>query len=103
MIRLDTDRAKEFGFTSDKFEGWLWRQGDIVSISFIISKQPGRGNFLHMMRTIMGKGYTIHVPTPSARMRMICEKLGATQKIIEDKMMGPVEIMEIQPIKQEVT
>ena len=62
IITLDTDRAKVLGFTSDKYEGYLWKQGDAVIVSFIVSKQ--RGNFRELVRRIHALGLTVKVPTP---------------------------------------
>ena len=74
IINLDTDRAKVLGFTSDKYEGYLWKQGDAVMVSFIVSKQ--RGNFRELVRHIHALGLTVKVPTPLGRMQEILLKNG---------------------------
>jgi len=66
IINLDTDRAKILGFTSDKYDGYLWKNGEAVIISFIISKQ--RGNFHELVRQIHALGLTVKVPTPLGQM-----------------------------------
>ena len=74
IINLDTDRAKLLGFTSDKYDGYLWRQGDAIMVSFIVSWQ--RGNFRELVRRIHALGLTVKVPTPLGRMQEILLKNG---------------------------
>lgn len=74
IINLDTDRAKVLGFTSDKYEGYLWKQVDAVMVSFIASKR--RGNFRELVRRIHALGLTVKVPTPLGRMQEILVKNG---------------------------
>ena len=76
IIKLDGKRGKRLGFTSDLFDGYLWKQAKRITISFIISLQEGRGHLKTLFDRIESLGYTIAVPTPSNRMRMICEKRG---------------------------
>jgi len=76
IINLDTDFAKELGFTSDKFYGYLWISKNTIWISFIESKQQGKGHFKALLDTIKEKGYDIIVPTPFPRMEAICLKWG---------------------------
>jgi len=85
IIRLDTSRAREFGFTSDKFKGWLWKVDKYIYISFITSKQPGRGHLSKLFDAILSKGYGIKVPTPSALMRAILMKKGIMRRDEFDK------------------
>jgi len=70
-IELDSSFGKKLGFTSDKFEGYLWLEGDYVMISLIISKLPGQGNLLKLFDRILSLGYGIKVPVPSVKMSMI--------------------------------
>ncbi len=72
IIDLDTPLAEELGFTSDKFDGYLWKKGNYIVISFIISLQERQGNLKKLFSKIMDKGYGIKVPTPFARMQKIC-------------------------------
>jgi hypothetical protein len=79
IINLDSDKAKELGFTSDLFEGWLWiddTNNEFLWISFIESLSPGKGNLKKLFDTIESKGYHLIVPSPFARMEMICKKRG---------------------------
>jgi len=90
IIHLDTKRGKLFGFTSDKFDGWLWKKGNYIYISFIVSKKPGQGNLSLLLNKILEKGYGIKVPTPSAKMRAILLKKGFTRKYEFDKCLKEV-------------
>ena len=71
LIELDMDRAETFGFTSDKFDGWLWLKDGYVYISFIISLKPNQGNLAGLFSQISSLGYGIKVPTPFAKMKAI--------------------------------
>ncbi len=83
MIELDSARAKELGFTSDRFDGWLWDEGDNVFISFIESKDEGKGNLRQLIQTIWDEGKTVKVPTPSTRMAMILARMGFRPTMID--------------------
>ena len=76
LIYLDTPFAKELGFTSDKFDGWLGENNGYIYISFIESHQPGEGHLSELFENILKQGYGIKVPTPSAHMKAIIEKKG---------------------------
>ena len=76
IINLDSKRGKRLGFTHDLFDGYLWKRDKRIIISFIESRDPGKGHLKALFDRIESLGYTIAVPTPSNRMRMICEKRG---------------------------
>jgi len=76
IIELGSQDAIALGFTKDKFDGYLWRKGDYVVISFIVSRQAGQGNLSKLFETIESKGYGIKVPTPFTRMQSIIMKKG---------------------------
>lgn len=76
MIDFSDPLAEEFGFTKDKFSGYLWIKDKTIFISFIESLQQGKGNLKNLFDTIESKGYDILVPTPFPRMQRICEKRG---------------------------
>lgn len=97
IINLDSKFAKTIGFTSEKFNGYLWKKGRVIIVSFIISLQEGQGNFLKLIKNIQKQKYIIHVPTPSARMRKIMREAGAKEIVEHDATLGPVEIMELLP------
>ena len=79
IIELDTNRAKEFGFTSDLFIGYLWKRENTIFISYIESKFPNRGNFTSLMKNIWSRGFKIAVPTPFAGMKQILMENGFKQ------------------------
>ncbi len=54
-----------------EFDGYLSEQGTGVFISFIQSKQEGKGNFLRLLSELKEKYEWIKIPTPSTRMCMI--------------------------------
>ena len=76
IIELGTPLANELGFTSDKFDGYLWKKDTHVVISFIISLHERQGNLRRLFESITDKGFGIKVPTPFDRMRKICMKNG---------------------------
>ena len=78
MIKPDSEKGKELGFTSDKFseDSYLWEDGKLMFISFIVSKQEHKGNLRALFDAIEAKGYSIVVPTPMDRMIGICERRG---------------------------
>lgn len=73
-IELDTERARRLGFTKKKYDGYLWKTGNAIIISFIESKK--RGNFRELVRRIHELGLTVKVPTPLGRMMEIVRKNG---------------------------
>lgn len=83
IIKLDSKNGKQFGFTKDKFSGWLWKHNQFIWISFIESLQPHKGNLKQLFDTIEEKGYNIIVPTPFPRMKSICFKRGMKYTHIE--------------------
>lgn len=74
IIELDSDRGKQLGFTTDRFDGYLWKVGDSVYVSFIMSRQ--RGNFRSLVNTILSHGWTVKIPTPLGEMNRIVKKNG---------------------------
>jgi len=87
MIKLDSEFGKRIGFTSDKFAGWLWLMDKTIIISFIVSVQEGKGNLSKLFSTLGGLGYTIEIPTPSARMMSIAKTKGFKQRFVYDETM----------------
>ncbi len=73
IISLDTPRAKQFGFTSGKFMGWLWKSDGYIIISMIQSLKGNQGNLSNLFENILNKGYGIKVPTPLGKMQSILE------------------------------
>jgi hypothetical protein len=99
MIELDSDFGKEIGFTSDKFTGgfmggsYLWRNGDRIIISFIESKNEGKGDLSRLFNSIEALGLRVAVPTPMLRMRAILKRKGFKPHG-EYSEMGTVEMWE---------
>jgi len=93
IIILDSNEGKELGFTSDKFDGWLWKKNDEIIISFIQSLKPGKCNLVKLFNRIREMDYKISIPNPFSRMEMICKKYGMRKIIKKDDIMGPVECM----------
>ena len=74
-IKLDSKFGKKIGFTSDRFtSSWLWKTGNYIYISMIISKQENKGYVTTLFDNILKEGYGIKVPTPFAKMVSICAK-----------------------------
>jgi len=90
---IDTPTTKRWGFVDSKFFGYLWKNGNVITISFIESLKPGQGNFRRLLDAIEADGYSIQVPTPSGRMREILRKRGFIEKMIMDGELGAVEVM----------
>jgi len=78
-IKLDSEKGKKLGFTSDLFSRYLWERDGYIFTSFIISKNEGKGNLRKLFETILKAGFGIKVPTPFPRMEAICKKLGFRQ------------------------
>ena len=76
MIKVDSERGKELGFTSGFFtaDSYLWEQPKRILISLIESRTPG--SFRMLVRKIHEQGKDVAVPTPLGRMRRIVEKCG---------------------------
>ena len=99
IINLDTERGRELGFTHDRYEGYLWKVGDSIIISFIESKQ--RGNFRELVQRIHALGLTVKVPTPLGRMHEILLKNGCRHTIepFSDEDPIPCEVWVLPPPK----
>jgi len=93
IIKLDSEFGRKLGFTSDKFEGWLWRDGNDIWISFIKTKHEGRGDLSRLFETILEMGYTIKVPTPVGKMKLILINKGFKRTIEFDERTG--ELIEV--------
>lgn len=77
MIQPGDKGTEQFGFTPDKFDGYLWLEGDdMVWVSLIISKEEGKGNLRALFDAIEANGLKIIVPTASNRMTDICKRRG---------------------------
>lgn len=95
IIELDSDAGKILGFTSDRFDGYLWRAGQSVSISFIQSYE--RGNFRALVARIHELGLRVDVPTPLGRMQSIVRRNNYSRRIVNDPALGAVEVWSLAP------
>ena len=98
-ILPDSFWGKEFGFTSDKFEGYLWKEGHWVIISQIESLNPCKGNFKRLVRSIKDFVFDVAVPTPMRQMEEILKRWGWKPIQVVDKTFGTVELW-IEPGKK---
>lgn len=92
IINLDSKNGNKLGFTSDNFDGYLWKQGDDIWISVIISKNSGKGNLSRLFKAILHKGYNIKVPTPFSKMEAILRNHGFEFTKEVDAKFGEVEV-----------
>ncbi len=100
MIEPDSEVGKFFGFTSDKFGGWIWKDKKTICISMIFSLQEGQGNFGTLCKNILSKGYTVQIPTPMGKMEQIVRKNGykmIVRPFNPPEIMDPVEVWELKP------
>ena len=98
IVNLGDPFADEIGFTADKFDGYLWKIGQAVYISFIVSKQPGCGHLSVLFDALWERGYTIKVPTPFPTMKAILSEKGFQAKREEWEEIGEsVEVWEKEP------
>jgi hypothetical protein len=93
LIEPDSPLALEFGFSSDRWAGYLWRDGDCILLSLVIARQPGRGSLSRLIRAVEARGYRVAIPTPLWRMRAILEHWG-WQPREERYLNEPVEVWE---------
>lgn len=104
-IKLDSTIAKELGFTSDRFSGWLWKKNQYIIISFIESLHQGEGNLSKLFNKIISKGYGIKVPTPFPKMKAILINKGFKRT---ESPFQPPHIMDLceiwirEPVEQSV-
>jgi hypothetical protein len=97
MVRLGSAFANEIGFTPDLFEGYGWVKDGAFYVSLIISLHPGQGNFRTMVDRVLAKGLTVKVPTPSARMRGICQRSGFQRSTEYAPVMGEYDVLVKKP------
>lgn len=93
QIKLDSVFGKELGFTSDLFDGYLWKKNNEMWISFINSKKPRNGNLSKLFDELWSRGFVVCVPTPSVLMSAILIKKGFKQTFQYEKV--PNEDVEV--------
>jgi|GEM_PF-3326921 len=76
VIDVDSEFAKEIGFTSDGFRdySYLYKDGEVLWISLVVTIK--KGAFCEMMKNIEDLGLNFKIPTPSERMIEIGEGQG---------------------------
>jgi len=94
IIDLDTERGKQFGFTSNLFQSgsYLWKRGNRIAVSFIECVQKGQGHFSALLNRIHKQGFTVAVPTPFAHMEAILKHKGFTHTTEQCETLGQVEV-----------
>jgi hypothetical protein len=98
MIGIGSEAAGRLGFTADKFCGWLWKTGDAIYVSFVVSRQPGQGNFSALVDSILSNGCAVKVPTPLGKMRDILQHKGFSPSMeFDDELGEAVEVWCKQP------
>ena len=93
VININSPAAKHLCFTSDRFNphSYLWRTGNTITISFIMSKQ--KGNFCKLMKRIVEMGFDFEIPTPSGRMVEIAKKQGWVFRQKNCEVFGSIDII----------
>lgn len=87
-----------FGFTPERFDGWLWKKDGKIIISFIQSLQPEQGHFKALVKAIHDAGYPVVVPTPLGRMAHILAHWGFTHsRVWDDVYQDNVELWTKKP------
>jgi hypothetical protein len=67
-----------FGFSLNDFapDSYLWRRGNEIMVSLIIARNPGKGAFSRLLRTIEASGFSVAVPCPLGHMEAILQHKG---------------------------
>ena len=91
MIELDSSAGKAIDFTSERFDGYLWKKPDYIYVSFIISHKTG--NFRSLVDAIRSLGLAVKIPTPLGRMEEIVKKAGYRHTLESHELDGdPVHV-----------
>lgn len=81
-MKKEKKRIIEFSeFFHPEFEGWLGEQDKGVYISYIQSKEKGKGHFSKLLEELKQKYDWIKVPTPFPLMEAICLSKGFIKTI----------------------
>ena len=63
--KIDPSTEAPFGFSESLFnDSFLWKAGNEIYLSLIISQHPGRGNVRRLIKNILKEGYIVKIPTP---------------------------------------
>lgn len=63
-------------------DGWYAVLGHTVILSFVVSNDPGKGHVTNLLARWMTEYDEIQVPTPSQRMRGLCERRGFRAEVV---------------------
>jgi len=69
-------------FDNPKLDGYYAERGSGVILSLIISREENKGHVSNLLKDWMEKYDSIIVPTPSNKMRGICERRGFKSEIV---------------------
>ena len=94
-IPLNSDRGWLLGFTSDRFDGYLWKTEGAIMVSLITSYR--RGNFRQLAERILKSGLAVKIPTPLGRMQEIVRKAGYRETQEEYEPFGPCDVWVLEP------
>lgn len=100
MIRVGSPLGKRWGFMPERFEGYLWRHGNIVTISWIISHRNVEADFCELIEQILAGGYTVQVLIDST-WRDVCKRLGFVETNIPFARYGGVWVWEKKSCQKE--
>lgn len=77
-ILPDSDKGKELGLTSDRFEegSYLWLENNTLYISMLISKKEHQGYVVNILTKARQHGYKMESVPVSERMKDILKKFG---------------------------
>ena len=92
IIEVGSEQANALGFTPALFDGWLWKTGDRIMVSMVMSKQEGQGNLSKLFANIEASGHKVAVPTPLGKMGAILQRKGFVPHVEHDHDMGEVEV-----------
>jgi hypothetical protein len=90
-IRIGHPLATELGFTSERFDGYLWLLDNDLYVSLVDAKTQGQGHFRAFVEAALAKGYTVKIPTPLGQMEYIVRRWGF-QQTVEPSELGPCEV-----------
>lgn len=84
------EAPSSWGFTAENFseDSYLWRSPGVVTISFIVAKNIGKGVFSRLVKAIEADGLKVQVPTPLGQMRAILTRWGFKPTMVYDQDSG---------------
>lgn len=92
MIKPGSNVGEQLGFTPSLFDGWLWKDGDRIMVSMIVSKREGQGNLSRLFESIEAHGLHVAVPSPLGHMEEILRHKDFVPHVEHDEAFGNVEV-----------